>query len=634
MCGIAGLIHRECQMAVLEKMGMTIAHRGPDDTGYFCSNGTGMVQKRLSIVDIENGTQPVFNEKGSVLAVFNGEIYNHMTLRKQLERLGHVMSNNSDTAVLPHMYEEYGNGMFERLSGQFAIALYDIAGKMLLLARDRLGIKPLYFSPQDAGIVFGSEIKAILASGIMPARLCHRALFDTFTFWSPQKDLTVFEGIYCLLPGEYLEYRNSETTRTRYWKPVFGKAGRRADSQEVAGEVEALLEKAVSKRLMGDVAVSAYLSGGIDSSLITALAARAYSGPLEAFSITFENDVYDEYPYQKKMCEHLGIRHNTVAFSNSQIPEMIRKSIYHIEAPLLRAAPLPLLKLSGLVNSCSRKVVLSGEGADEFFGGYDIFREVKIRNYIRAHPRSEIRKRLFEKINLFVQGTGQAATAGGLNYFYMNVPGDGLLDSHYTRWRQFMFFKRFFSHRMRAMADDMGCPDYLSSIDLPDRDEMQSWTDIQKSQYLETVTFLSPYLLASQGDRVAMANSVEARFPFLDDSLVSYSMDMEDRFKIRALNEKYVIRSIASKYLPNEIICRKKFPYRSPVDISCLLENEYLKSMLSARKLAEYDIFDPVKTAFFIEKSLQKSRPGERDMMLIMGLVTTQVLCDVFSVST
>jgi asparagine synthase (glutamine-hydrolysing) len=634
MCGIAGFISRSGTGNMLKRMGDTLYHRGPDETGYYLQGDVGLVSKRLSIIDLHNGKQPVFNENRDIAVVFNGEIFNYAQLRQELEDKGHKLSNHSDTAVLPHLYEEYGTAMFTRLSGQFAIAVYQISQRKLILARDRMGILPLHFACQNGEFYFGSEIKAILASERVKRQLCGRSLLEVFTFWSPQSDRTVFQDVFSVQPGEFLVYQEKTLQRQPYYRLKFGRDFRPASLDETVEEVEELLCRAVQKRLIGDVKISAYLSGGLDSSLVTSIVASRFNRSVEAFSVGFEEARYDERKYQKLVSEHLGIRYHTVLFRNEEIPGLIQKIVRHTETPLLRAGPAPLYRLSELVNRNGIKVVLSGEGADEFFGGYDIFREVKIRGYLNRYPDSEFKKNLFRKVNLFSDSRIQSASAGSLNYFYMHGHEDGLVDSHYTRWRQFGFFERFFSEEAKQLAKETRHPDYFGSLDLDTVPELGEWTEIQRCQYLEIKTFLSRYLLSSQGDRISMANSVEVRFPFLDDDLAEYCMSLNDRYKIRALNEKVVLKRIAEKYLPRELVYRKKYPYRAPIPVDKILEDPYLKHILSEESLRRFNLFHPQKIKGFLDGVRTKETPSERETMLVMGVLTTQLLCDIFHIET
>ena len=633
MCGIAGFISENCHEDTLICMGNAISHRGPDESGYYFSAPAGFVSKRLSIVDVKDGKQPAFNEDQTVVVVFNGEIFNYKQLRKELEAKGHHFSNNSDTAVLPHMYEQYGIGMFERLLGQFAVAVYDINSRKLILARDRMGIIPLSYYFKNGEFFFGSEFKAILATQRVGRVLSYEAIFDVFTFWSAQQDRTILRDVFSVLPGGYLVFQNNRIVTNTYFKLQYREINDRVDFGKTLEETEALLVQAVQRRLIGDVKISTYLSGGLDSSLITSILASRFDSSVEAFSIGFEDNRFDESQYQKIVCSHLGLRHNSLMFKNSEIPELIKKIIWHTETPLLRAGPIPLFKLSELVNDYNVKVVLSGEGADELFGGYDIFREVKIKNYLKKYPDSTFRKQLFRTINQFSDTRMQSAPAGSLNYFYTHNSNEGPLNSHYSRWGQFSFFQRFFSDGLKSEIQKMQYPNYTRSLNLDSSQAISKWTDIQKSQYLEIETFLSRYLLASQGDRMSMANSVEVRYPFLDDELVEYSMSIKDTYKIKALKEKYILKKIAEKYLPRELLNRQKFPYRSPLDAGKIMSDSYMQHVLSEENIARFGVFSAEKIHGFINSILTRDLLTERETMLLMGIVTTQVFCDIFKVS-
>ncbi|MGI6086197.1 MAG: asparagine synthase (glutamine-hydrolyzing) [Acetivibrionales bacterium] len=634
MCGIAGFASTRCDMAALNKMGDMLSHRGPDETGFFYEHNVGLINKRLSIIDLENGKQPAFNENHDIAVVLNGEIFNHLELRKRLEAGGHVISNNSDTAVLPHLYEEYGQAMFEKLNGQFAIAIYDKKLNKLLLARDRLGIAPLFYYFSNREFIFASEVKAILASGRVPRVLCYEAFYDVFAYWSPQHDRTMFEGVKSVLPGQYLIVENGEIRVGKYYRLMFRKPDERLDFDTAREEIEALLIKAVEKRLMGDVKISSYLSGGLDSSLITAIVAKHFNSSVEAFSVNFEDERFDEEAYQKQVCDMLGIKRHSILFKSSDFPELMNQIIWHTEAPLLRGGPVPLFKLSQLVCANNIKVVLSGEGSDEFFGGYDIFKEAKIREYIKRYPESESRMKLLKRVNRFSNSRFESAKPGGLGYFYLHNHLDGLFESHHIRWRQIGFFERFFSDNARMILKREKNLNYAASLGFDCPEQMKVWSHIQRSQYLEVETFLTRYLLSIQGDRMSMANSVEVRFPFLDHELIGYCMALNDRFKIKALNEKYILKKIALKYLPQDLVNRRKFPYRSPVDVRKILKDPYMRYMLSDEKISRFNLFNVAKVKGFINGIMKKDILSEREIMLFMGILTTQILCVLFNIET
>lgn len=634
MCGIAGFISTKCNTATLNKMGDMLSHRGPDETGLFYEHDVGLINKRLSTIDLKNGKQPAYNENKDIAVVLNGEIFNHLELREMLKAGGHIISNNSDTAVLPHLYEEYGQAMFKKLNGQFAIAIYDKKLNKLLLARDRLGIIPLFYCFQNREFIFASEVKAILASGRVPSVFCYEAFCDVFTYWSPQHDRTMFEGVKSVLPGQYLIVENEEITRNKYYMLIFRKPDEQVDFNTSQAKIETLLLRAVEKRLMGDVKISSYLSGGLDSSLITAIVAKHFNSSVEAFSVNFEDTRFDEGVYQKQVCDMLGIKRHTILFKNYDFPELMNQIIWHTEVPLLRGGPVPLFKLSQLVGYNNIKVVLSGEGSDEFFGGYDIFKEVKIREYLKKYPESESRMKLLKRVNRFSDSRLESAKAGGLGYFYLHNHLDGLFESHYLRWRQIGFFGRFFSDNALSLLMREQSLNYAASLGFDCPDQIRTWSAIQRSQYFEVDTFLTRYLLSTQGDRMSMAHSVEVRFPFLDDELVGYCMALNDKYKIKALNEKYILKKIALKYLPEDLVNRRKFPYRSPVDVKKLLSDSYMRYMLSDEKISRFNLFNAGKVKGFINGIMKKDVLSEREIMLFMGILTTQILCSLFNIET
>lgn len=632
MSGIAGFISNSCTKAELIRMGETISHRGPDETGYFFLNNMGLVSKQLNITDKSGGKQPAYSEDEKIVAAFDGRLFNLDQLKEELNAKGHNISNNSDGAVLPHMYEEYGMAMFERLSGQFAIAVYDIRTNRLVLARDRMGTAPLHFYCNNNELFFSSEIKAIFASGRVRRELSCEALLDVFTYWSPQYDRTAFKDVFSLLPGEFLVYEDGSITRERYYELRFKKPDGKPDFNTASEELEAILCEAIKRRLTGDAKEFTYLSGGLDSSLITSIIVNKFTSSVETFSIGFEDERLDESKYQKLVCDYLGIKHNSLSFSYSEIPDLIKTIVNHIEAPVLRAGPVPLFKLSQMVRNSNVKVVLSGEGSDELLGGYDIYKEEKIRDYLKKYPDSAFRRKLFRKIYGFLDNGLKYGSAGSLSYFYLHNNADDPFSSHYTRWRQFSFFERFFSESLKAAANELRYPDHHRALNLSFEHELRDWSAIQRSQYLEIHTFLFQFLLSLQGDRMAMANSVEVRCPFLDDQLVEYSMSMDDRFKIKALNEKYLLKKVAEKYLPPELVNRRKFPYRSLLDVRKIITSPYCAYILSEEALRRYNIFDPAKVLEFIKAAAEKGTLSERENMLLMGVLTTQILCDIFDV--
>ncbi len=629
MCSVAGLISEfkiEYSTVLQDMIGKTL-HRGPDDTGYYFDNNIGLGHARLSIIDPQNGKQPAFNEDESLVVVFNGEIFNFQTLRKNLLEKGHCLSNNSDTAVLPHMYEEHGLDMFQKLNGQFAIAIWDKNQQRLILARDRFGEKPLFYCHKDKTFCFASEAKAIIKSGLIPAAISPIALKQVFTFWTTLGDRSFFQDIYQVPPGSYLIYENNQTQIKAYWNHQYEKntIGYK-DPSEYVEELESKLVSSVKNRMISDVPISFYLSGGLDSSLITGIAAKISNKRLNTFSIAFDDSDFDELQYQNYMSQYLGTHHHSIMFSKKQIPSIIKDVVYHTEVPLLRSGSFPMYSLARLVRSNNIKVVLSGEGSDELFGGYDIFREVKIREFCSRDPKSKFRASLYKRVNNYVKGLSNQST-NNLSLYYNSTDPQSCFSSHLLRWKLGSFSRQLFSPEYRQAMNDY---DELEHLEKSLPQEYWDWTPLQKAQYLEITTLFSNYLLSSQGDRVSMASSVECRYPFLDYDVSDFAAALPDSIKISGLNEKYIVKKLAEKYVPDMISKRTKFPYRAPIDISELMKDEYVSFMTSASSIKEFGVFDPKSIEKFIALTLRKASPTERDCMLFMGILTTQILCDQF----
>lgn len=629
MCGIAGLMtgHR-IEYNILKDMVGSIKYRGPDDTGYYMDDDIGLGHTRLSIMDPQNGKQPTRNEDESIVVIFNGEIYNFLTLRKDLQEKGHQIRNHSDTAILPHLYEEYGISMFEKLNGQFAVAIWDKNKKRLVLARDRFGEKPLFYFHKDNIFCFASEAKAILKSGFIPAVISPVALKQVFTYWTTLSDRSIFRDIYQVPPGTYLIFEKGQADIKTYWDYSYSKETelKTEDRNDFIDQLESKMISSVKNRMISDVPISFYLSGGLDSSLIAGMAAKISNKSLNTFSIAFDDSNFDESEYQNYMSRYLGTNHQSVMFSKKQIPTIIKDVIYHTEVPLLRSGAFPMYVLADLVRSNDIKVVLSGEGSDELFGGYDIFREVKIRDFCSKNPDSKWGAALYKKINNFVSGLANQS-ANSLSLYYNSTDSESCFSSHLSRWKLSSYSQQFFSPKYRELMKNY---DELRALeDFLPKDYLE-WSPIQRAQYLEVTTLFSNYLLSSQGDRVSMASSVECRYPFLDYEVADFAAALPDHMKIMGLNEKYIVKKIAHKYVPDRITGRKKFPYRAPIDISKLLQDEYIRYITSECSLKQFNVFNPNTVAKFLSSVEAKESPSERDCMMFMGVLTTQILCEQF----
>lgn len=625
MCGIAGVVNLK-QSAPLEvstgaNMLAQLRHRGPDEFGMYNGQDALLCSARLSILDLESGQQPICNEDGTLWVVFNGEIYNHSELRAGLLRRGHRFATRSDTEVLVHLYEEYGASMLPQLNGQFAFAIWDARDQTLFLARDRLGVRPLFYTTHAGRFYFASEIKAILANREIPGELDPISLDEVFHYWSCLTPRTAFRGIMELPPGHFGVLRSGEIEVRRYWELRFSSQANHRSMEEAGEELRSLLSDAVRIRLRADVPVGAYLSGGLDSSLITALIQRTHTGTLRTFSIAFSDPGYDESVFQHQMAQYLGTRHEVVHATRAGIGQAFPDVVWHAETPILRTAPAPMLLLSGLVHECGFKVVLTGEGADEFLGGYDIFKEAAIRQFWARYPNSRLRPRLLERLYPDIGRLHDAANPYLAAFF-----GHGLTDtgspfySHTIRWRNGDRSSRFYSPQLRdALTSDRRLPD------LPP--DFSQWSLLERAQFLEITVFLSQYLLCSQGDRMGMANSVEGRFPFLDPRVVEFSCALPPQWKLHGLSEKYLLRLLAREYLPPSIAARPKRPYRAPIYRSFFHPApDYVKEMLSPASIAAVGMFVPATVSQLVRKVESGQPLGETDDMALAGILSTQLL--------
>jgi len=640
MCGIAGVFNLADRPppseTAMRRMLAMLRHRGPDEFGILLDDQTSLGSARLSIVDLVSGQQPVGNEDESLWIVYNGEVYNHPELRRELETRGHRFKTRSDTEVILHAYEEYGADCLAKLNGQFAFAIRDSCRQELFLARDRMGIRPLFYTVVDGTLVLASEIKALLAEGRVAARLDPVVLDQVFTFWAALSPGTVFEDIRELPPGHYLTASRRGIAIEPYWRPDFEvpEPGAAQPAEEaLAEELSALLDDAVRLRLRADVPVGAYLSGGLDSSVIAALVQAHAGGRFSTFSIAFDDARFDESQHQLAMARHLGSEHAVERAGYADIGRAFPAVIRHTETPIMRTAPVPMFLLSQRVQAHGFKVVLTGEGADEFLGGYDLFKELKIRRFVAAQPDSAWRPLLLQRLYPDIAGLRTTGTAFLAAFFGGDIAGaQGVahpLYSHLVRWRNNRRACRFFSPAVRTRAAE-SLTAALDAVALPAR--FPAWDPLQKAQYLEISILLSQYLLSSQGDRMAMAHSVEGRYPFLDHRLMAFCSRLPAEMKLRRLTEKYLLRRVACKLLPPPILERPKRPYRAPIHRCFFGDNApgYVMDVLSEGRIRSAGYFDAAMVGALVAKLRQGKPIGESDDMALAGILSTQLLHEYF----
>jgi asparagine synthase (glutamine-hydrolysing) len=631
MCGIVGVLNiKEAEPVHLETilaMLAVIIHRGPNGFGVYRDAPIAMGNARLSIIDLEGGDQPIANEDGSLWIVYNGEIFNYIELRAELEGRGHHFSTHSDTEVVLHLYEETGPACLKFLNGQFAIAIWDERNQSLFLARDRVGIRPLFYTRVNDQLVFGSEIKALLANPEVKAEIDLQSLAEVFTYWSPLTPHTIFKGIVELPSAHYLIAKEGEIKIYCYWEMDFSADAREQTEQEYLEEFESLLVDSTRIRLRADVPVGAYLSGGLDSSTTTALIRQYTTNHLDTFSITFSDAHFDESYYQRMMVDRLGTDHHEVFCEYSDIARIFPEVIWHAETPILRTAPGPMYLLSDLVHNCQFKVVLTGEGADEFLGGYDIFKEMKVRRFWARNPDSKIRPQLLFK--LYPDINRMSSSGAFLIGFFKR----GLLDteapfySHTIRWSNTARSRKFLA---KSDGSSLAMGIYPEDLVLPAG--FHSWPSFCQAQYLEIITFLSPYLLSSQGDRMTMAHSVEGRYPFLDYRVMEFCNRLPTNLKMPGLTEKYLLKLLGMKYLPTEIWQRVKQPYRAPIHRSFFDPEplEYVTDLLSETAVLQSGYFEPAAVQILVRKVVNRIELSESEDMALVGILSTQLVDHLF----
>jgi len=598
MCGFAGIYNlsedHDTRYALAEKMIDAVSYRGPDDKTIYLDDHIAFAHTRLSIIDITGGRQPIFNEDGTVCVIFTGEIFNYRELRTDLQRSGHKFTTESDTEVLVHLYEDFDTGFVHHLNGQFAIALWDNIKKQLILARDRAGIRPLFYHEQNGSLYFSSEAKSLFTNSAIRCAIDPVSLAETFTFWSTLPGNTIYKDIKTLLPGEILVARPGKTGITKYWNWNFSHGGKNiGDLNKCEDELLHLLTDSVSIQTRADVPIGVYLSGGIDSAIVAGIIRRVYNKPLKTFSVTFEQDEFNEQEYQDLMVRELGTQHHSLVCRRSDIGVNFPKCIWHLETPVLRTAPVPLMLLSELVHAHGIKVILTGEGADEVFCGYDIFKELKIMEFWFRDINSSGRTRLFKNLYPYLKHSPTAIDAYTRNFYKKNQANLGKpYFGHAPRWETTGRIRNFFSYDIKEEIKDWS--PYDSALKIYPEHHRQ-WDSLQQTQYTEAQTLLSGYILSSQGDRVSMANSVECRHPFLDNNVIDFANNLPSNFKLLGLSEKHILKKAVTSIVPEVIMRRTKQPYRAP-DSESFFENgkplDYVGQLLSREHIENSGLFD------------------------------------------
>ena len=626
MCGIAGAIDlsgtRLLPSEALHAMADAIVHRGPDEDGYFRQDGVALANRRLSIVGLFDGRQPIGNEDGTVWVVFNGELFDYRDrARPRLEAKGHIFPHSLRRELFPHLWEEYGEAMFERLHGQFAVALYDARERRVILARDRFGICPLYWSRRGDWFLFGSEIKALLASGLVPARPDLRGINHAFTFFALPGPVTCFEGVSALLPGHFLDLRTaadgSRMVRDRtYWEIDFPDRGQeeRADAKTLVDRFDQVLLAAVEKRLRADVPVVSYLSGGVDSSIVVAMACKVRGEAIPTFTIRIDDPQLDETSEAGIVARHLGCRPTVVNVGAAETLATYPQLVTAAEGPVIDTSCAALLLLAQQVHASGFKVALTGEGSDEWLAGYPWYKVHKLLGWldvIPGVPLSMSARRLFLKLSgapLFPKAmVARALQAVAGPNPWLDIYGLVSIAK-----------LRFFSPALRqTMAEDLPYADLGLNVE-----RMRRWHPLNRGLYLGARIHLPGLLLNAKGDRIAMHSSVESRYPFLDEDVFALLAGIDPRWKLRGhFGDKYLLRLLADRYLPKSIAWRRKAMFRAPLD-SFHLEHApaFVEQLFSPESLRRTGYFDAEAVQHWRHAFRQLRAGSTQRLSIEMGL--------------
>jgi asparagine synthase (glutamine-hydrolysing) len=629
MCGVAGIIDYRGKTNTVSAVGTMLrsfSHRGPDESGIYHSPGSTIGNVRLSIIDLQTGQQPLSDISGRYWIVFNGEIFNYIELREDLEKKDVRLKTRSDTEVLVNLFAMYGKNCLSMLNGQFAFAIWDKQKEELFLARDRVGIRPLFYTISNEVFYFASEIKALFRNPEVVREFDPVNLSQIYTFWTALTPGTAFKDIFELSPGHFMTFGRNGLKTEKFWE--LNIVSNRADLSlpEAIGQFNELFTSAVRIRLRADVEVAAYLSGGLDSTTTVAYIRDIEPGILNTFSIGFEDKDFDESKYQEEAVRYLNTNHRAITCSSKEIAEAFPKVVWHSETPLTRTAPTPMLILSKLVRENNIKVVITGEGSDEILAGYDIFREAVIRNFWASQPGSSLRPMLLKRIYPDIPHLRNASPNILKMFFGYKLEDTGNpLYSHLLRWNNSNHIKKHFADSIRKSVNGYDPLDDLSSR-LPH--DFGDWTTLAKAQWLETTVFMSGYLLSSQGDRMAMANSVEGRYPFLDYRVIEFCSSLPDRLKLNGTNEKYLLKKLMAGRIPDSIVKRPKQPYRAPISSVFLAKDkpDYVNEMLSESTTKKAGVFSQESIACLLDRIGKSGTASEMDNMVITSVISTNLL--------
>jgi asparagine synthase (glutamine-hydrolysing) len=625
MCGICGIYEYENHVPVdgqiLEDMLGLIRHRGPDDSGVYFDKDLAIGMRRLSIIDLSGGKQPISNEDGTIVTVFNGEIYNYHELRERLQSRGHMLATASDTEVIVHLYEDFGEECVQHLRGMFGFAVWDARRRKIFVARDRLGIKPMYYMHAGGHLIFASEIKAILEHPAAKVHLNTSALNIFLSLKYVPAPQTMFEGISALPPGCSLTCDANGLKVRRYWDLSFANQSNCHRSEETYAEhLEALLRECVKLHLVSDVPFGAFLSGGLDSSTIVALMSQFLNEPVKTYSVGFEGDAetFSELPYARMIAKKYQTDHHEVLIRPSDLINLSEKVVWHLDQPIADDACLANFMVAGLA-SRDVKMVLTGEGGDELFAGYARYAGERLSPLFQHLPRAA------KSAALRVSGCVPGLRRQKLALFALSQPDEV---SRFVNWfplfnseaKQNLLSEEF-KHALTGSAASATAvfAEHLARADATD--------PINRMLYVDTKLWLPDDLLA-RGDKTSMAASLEARVPLLDHKLVEFAASLPPNLKVKGLTRKYLLKKVSQAWLPPEIINRKKKGFPMPMSLWFRKEaRSFLRDALSPAAMQRRGLFKPAA----VQKLISDHETGFADHgSLLWGLLSIELWQRVF----
>lgn len=617
MCGIAGFISKDKNAPpaereiLLDKMCRVIEYRGPDEQGLTVRGRAALGMRRLSIIDLKTGQQPIYNEDGSMFIVFNGEIYNYRELKKELESLGHRFKTNSDTETVLRAYEEFGSACLEKLRGMFAFAIWNERDESLFIARDRVGKKPLFYALTPEGnFVFGSELKVLLTHGEIEKELDHSALDAFLTSGYVPEEFCIFKNVHKLAPGHFLLFKDGKIRTEKYWDFNYSKPENLKTEEEYAEKLRGLIRESVEIRLISEVPLGAFLSGGIDSSCVVGMMSQVSASPVKTFSIGFNEDTFDELKYARIAAKHFNTDHHEFVVTPDLV-EIVDELAWHFDEPFADPSALPTFMVSKMARDFVT-VVLSGDGGDELFAGYTRYVTDKKRSGLEKLPRL-VRRNLLAPLSASLPHG-----AKGKNYLY-NISLEAIeryIDSvsHFGKLGKSALYSQDF------LSNQNGSFGKSEELFRKIAESVSTGNPTDNLLYLDSKTYL-PADILTKVDRMSMASSLEARVPLLDHKLIEFVTQIPTDLKLKGLETKYIFRKAVAQIVPDEILNRPKQGFGVPINEWINLQlRDRIHETLSERKTLERGYFDAKYIRILLDEHARERRDHSHSLWILYML--------------